>query len=205
MTEDEARLWLRGNANVSRETLGQIERSVQILIAENDRQNLIAPASIDHIWARHIVDSAQLAFARRRGLWIDIGSGAGLPGLVIAMMRDAPMLLVEPRRKRADFLAATADALGLKNVTVAQSDIRKVKAHASVISARAVAATAAIFDMAEHLSRPETQWVLPKGRNALNELESARDAWQGVFEVKPSVTETGSMIIVATGIARKQP
>ena len=59
--------------------------------------------------------------------------------------------------------------------------------------------------MAAHLSRPETQWVLPKGRNALNELESARDAWQGVFEVKPSVTETGSMIIVATGIARKQP
>lgn len=205
MTEDEARLWLRDNADVSRETLGQIERFVQILIAENDRQNLIAPASIDHIWARHIVDSAQLAFARRRGLWIDIGSGAGLPGLVIAMMRDAPMLLVEPRRKRADFLVATADALGLKNVTVVQSDVRKVKAHASVISARALAATAAIFDMAEHLSRPETQWVLPKGRNALNELESARDAWQGVFEVKPSVTETGSMIIVATGIARKQP
>jgi 16S rRNA (guanine527-N7)-methyltransferase len=205
MTEDEARLWLRDNANVSRETLERIERFVQILIAENDRQNLIAPASIDHIWARHIVDSAQLAFARRRGLWIDIGAGAGLPGLVIAMMRDAPMLLVEPRRKRADFLSATADALGLKNVTVAQSDVRKVKAHASVISARALAGTATIFEMAEHLSRPETQWVLPKGRNALNELETARDAWQGVFEVKPSVTETGSMIIVATGIARKQP
>jgi len=205
MTEDEARLWLQQSANVSRETLRRIERFVEILIAENDRQNLIAPASIDHIWARHIVDSAQLAFARRRGLWIDIGSGAGLPGLIIAMMRDAPMLLVEPRRKRADFLSTTAATLGLKNVTVAQSDIGKVKAHASVISARAVAGTAAIFDMAAHLSRPETQWVLPKGRNALNELESARDAWQGVFEVKPSVTETGSMIIVATGIARKQP
>jgi 16S rRNA (guanine527-N7)-methyltransferase len=205
MTEDEARLWLQESANVSRETLGRIERFADILIAENDRQNLIAPASIDHIWARHIVDSAQLVFAKQRGLWIDIGSGAGLPGLVIAMMRDAPMLLVEPRRKRADFLSATAAALGLKNVTVAQSDIRKVQAHAAVISARAVAATTVIFDMAAHLSRPETQWVLPKGRNALNELESARDAWQGVFEVKPSVTETGSMIIVATGIARKQP
>lgn len=205
MTEEEARLWLQDSANVSRGTLRCIERFVEILIAENDRQNLIAPASIDHIWTRHIVDSAQLAFAQRGGLWIDIGSGAGLPGLVIAMIREAPMLLIEPRRKRADFLSTTAHALGLKNVTVAQSDVRKVRAQASVISARALAGTGAILDMAEHLSRPETQWVLPKGRNALHELESARDAWQGVFEVKPSVTETGSMIIVATGIARKQP
>ena len=205
MTEDEARHWLRETANVSRETFSRIERFVEILIAENAHQNLIAPASIDHIWARHIVDSAQLIFAHRRGLWIDIGSGAGLPGLVIAIMRDAPMLLVEPRRKRAAFLVDTATALGLKNVTVDQRDIRKVTAHASVISARAVAATSAIFDLAAHLSRPETQWVLPKGRNALIELESARGAWQGAFHVEPSITEHGSMIVVATGIARTQP
>lgn len=203
MTEDDARQWLRDTANVSRETFARIERFTEILIAENGHQNLIAPASIDHIWARHIVDSAQLIFARQRGLWIDIGSGAGLPGMVIAIMRDAPMLLVEPRRKRAEFLAATAAALGLKNVTVEQRDIRKVTTQAAVISARAVAATSAIFDMAVHLSRPETQWVLPKGRNALIELESARDAWQGAFHVEPSITENGSMIIVATGIARK--
>lgn len=205
MTEDDARQWLRDTANASRETFGRIERFVEILIAENTHQNLVAPASVDHIWARHIVDSAQLRFARPRGLWIDIGSGAGLPGMVVAIMREAPMLLVEPRRKRAEFLSATIAALGLKNVTVDQRDIRKVTAHAAVISARAVASTSAIFDMASHLSRPETQWVLPRGRNALIELESARDAWQGVFHVEPSVTENGSMIIVATGIARKQP
>jgi 16S rRNA (guanine527-N7)-methyltransferase len=205
VTEDEACRWLRDTANVSRETFARIEQFVDILIDENVRQNLIAPASIDHVWARHIVDSAQLMFARRSGLWIDIGSGAGLPGLVIATMRDAPMLLVEPRRKRAEFLVTTATALGLQNVTVEQRDIRKVTAHAAVISARAVAATSAIFDMALHLSRPETQWVLPKGRSALIELESARDAWQGAFHVEPSITENGSMIIVATGIARKQP
>lgn len=203
MTEDEARQWLRETAHVSRETYARIERYVEILIAENTNQNLIAPASIDHIWARHIVDSAQLRFAEPGGLWIDVGSGAGLPGLVIAAIRDAPMLLVEPRRKRAEFLTRTAAALGLKNVRIEQRDIRKVSACASVISARAVAELSAIFDMAAHLSRPETQWVLPKGRNALIELESARDAWQGAFHVEPSVTENGSMIIVATGIARK--
>jgi 16S rRNA (guanine527-N7)-methyltransferase len=204
MTEDEAKAWLR-DSDVPRETMACLDRYVDILITENDRQNLIAPSSVEHIWSRHIVDSAQLCFAQANGLWVDIGSGAGLPGLVIATLRKAPMLLVEPRRKRAEFLDATAAALGLRNVTVAQKDVRKVAAQASVISARAVAGTAELFDMAAHLSRPETQWVLPKGRNALNELETARDAWQGVFEVKPSVTETGSMIIVATGIARKQP
>lgn len=205
MTEDEARRWLVDVAHVPRETFARLEQFVAILVSENGQQNLIAPASVEQIWARHIVDSAQLNFAFPRGLWVDIGSGAGLPGMVIAMLRPAPMLLVEPRRKRAVFLTETAAALGLGNVIVAQRDIRKVEARASVISARAVAETSAIFDMALHLSLPETQWVLPKGRNALIELESARDAWQGVFKVKPSITESGSMIIVATDIARQVP
>lgn len=205
MTEEEAKTWLREHPRVSRETFANIERFVDILIAENVRQNLVAPASIDQIWARHIVDSAQLIFARRDGLWIDIGSGAGLPGIVIAAMRPAPMLLVEPRRKRAEFVAATADALGLKNVSVEQRDIRRVQGAAAVISARAVASAPLVFDMAFNLSRRGTQWVLPKGRNATIELESVRDAWQGVFHVEPSITERGSGIIVATGISRKQP
>lgn len=203
MTEDEARQWLRETAHVSRETLARLERYADILVNENANQNLIAPASIPQIWGRHIVDSAQLLFADRGGLWVDIGSGAGLPGLVVATLRDAPVLLVEPRRKRADFLMQTVATLCLGNVRIEQRDIRKVIAEASVISARAVAELPALFDMAVHLSRPETQWVLPKGRNALIELESARHAWQGVFHVEPSVTENGSMIVVASGIARK--
>jgi 16S rRNA (guanine527-N7)-methyltransferase len=204
MTEDDARKWLREN-DVSTKQLRSLERYVAILTTENARQNLIAPATVPSIWARHIVDSAQLMFASQCGLWTDIGSGAGLPGLVIAILRREPMLLVEPRRKRAEFLIETATELGLGNVSVEQRDVRKVAARANVISARAVAPTGAIFDMAGHLAGPKTRWVLPKGRNALNELETAREQWQAMFHVEPSVTEGGSMIIVATGVARKQP
>lgn len=205
MTEDQAKAWLSAHPEISAHNLAQLERFVDILVTENTRQNLIAPASVEHVWARHIADSAQLVSARADGLWIDIGSGAGLPGLVIAILRSAPMLLVEPRRKRAEFLAEAAKMLGLDHVWVEQRDIRKVEAKAAVISARAVASTPDIFAMAEHLCDASTQWVLPKGRNAMNELESARLTWQGMFHVEPSVTEDGSKIIYATGIARRQP
>ena len=101
MTEDEARSWIRARWGVPRETL--LARLVAGILAESSSQNLIAPSTIDAIWSRHVVDSAQLLdFATtHEGGWLDIGSGAGFPGLVIACLRDAPIILCEPRRRRA--------------------------------------------------------------------------------------------------------
>ena len=99
MTEDEARAWIQERWDVSRET--GLARFVDLLREEAGRQNLIAPSTLDHIWARHIVDSAQLIPAARAasGSWLDIGSGAGLPGLVLAILRDEPVELMNFRRQ----------------------------------------------------------------------------------------------------------
>ncbi|HVJ00897.1 MAG TPA: RsmG family class I SAM-dependent methyltransferase, partial [Sphingomonas sp.] len=114
MTEEEARAWIRDRFGVSRETL--IARYAELLHAESLRQNLIAASTFDTIWTRHLADSAQLvplAEGAGRGAWVDVGSGAGLPGIVVGAIVERPVVLVEPRAKRADFLRHVAAELGL--------------------------------------------------------------------------------------------
>lgn len=204
MTEDEARAWLDTHFSVSRETWGRLERYVAILLAAMDEQNLIAESTRPHMWTRHIVDSAQLlrhADEADEGEWIDLGSGAGLPGIVVACLSGRPVLMVESRRKRIDFLEMVIDEVGLSHARVFGGRVEAVPATAAaVISARAYAPLPRLLESASHLADEKTLWVLPKGRNAQNELEAARPAWQGVFHVKPSVTDNDSAIIVAQGV-----
>ncbi|MEZ0241832.1 MAG: 16S rRNA (guanine(527)-N(7))-methyltransferase RsmG [Sphingomonas sp.] len=201
MTEEEAREWVRSRFDVSRETL--LERYAGILRDESTRQNLIAASTLDQLWSRHLVDSAQLVpLAEGEGPWIDIGSGAGLPGIVVAILTDREVTLVEPRSKRAEFLRATAQALGLSNVTVAANRIEthKPAKRAQIISARAVAPLYELFAGAAHCTDSSTIWLLPKGRNVESEVEATRGAWQGVFHVEPSITSPDSGIVIARGV-----
>lgn len=196
MTEEEARDWIRERYGVSRET--RLAAFVELLREEAVRQNLVAPSTLDQIWSRHVVDSAQLlAHAPEDGAWLDIGSGAGLPGLVIALLRDAPVELVEPRKLRTDFLSRAAAELGLSNVAVHTAKIERTTGPAAVISARAVAQLGDLFRIAAHRSTSSTVWVLPKGRNAQSEVEEARRKWHGSFHVEPSITAPDSLIVVA--------
>lgn len=196
MTEDQARDWVREHYGVSRET--RLAAFVELLRDEAARQNLIAPSTLDQVWARHIVDSAQLlAHAPEHGLWLDIGSGAGLPGLVVALLRDAPVELVEPRKLRTDFLSRAAVELGLTQVAVDTAKIERTSGPAAVISARAVAQLTDLFRIAAHRSTSSTVWVLPKGRNAQSEVAEARRNWHGSFHVEPSITAPDSLIVVA--------
>ena len=196
MTEEEAKAWVRERYGVSRET--RVAAFVDLLRGEAAKQNLIAPSTLDHIWARHIVDSAQLlAHAPGDGVWLDIGSGAGLPGLVIALLRDAPVELVEPRKLRTDFLARAAAELGLDKITIHTAKIERTGGAAAVITARAVAQLADLFRIASHRSTSSTVWVLPKGRNAQSEVAEARRKWHGSFHVEPSITASDSLIVVA--------
>ncbi|MGW8201522.1 16S rRNA (guanine(527)-N(7))-methyltransferase RsmG [Sphingomonas bisphenolicum] len=204
MTEEEARAWLVAQCDVSRETWDRLERYVAILLSAMDEQNLIAQSTRPHVWARHIVDSAQLLLHTRDasdGDWIDLGSGAGLPGIVLACLSGRPLMMVESRRKRIDFLEGVIAELGLAHARVFGGRVEMVPpAHAAVISARAYAPLPKLFESALHLSDKKSLWVLPKGRNAENELEAARPAWQGVFHVEPSVTDADSAIIVAHAV-----
>ncbi|PJG48080.1 16S rRNA (guanine(527)-N(7))-methyltransferase RsmG [Sphingobium sp. LB126] len=208
MTEDEARQWLQERFDVSRGTWDRLEGYVAILLAEMERQNLIAESTRPHIWARHIVDSAQLialASAAGEGQWIDLGSGAGLPGIVVAILTDRPIQMVESRRKRIDFLNGVIDELGLAGASVFGGRVETVPAaKAAIISARAYAPLPRLLDSAIHLSTEKTIWVLPKGRNAQNELEVATRTWQGTFHVEHSVTDADSAIIVAQAVRSRR-
>ena len=204
MTEEEARAWIRDRFGVSRETL--IARYAELLHAESLRQNLIAASTFDTIWTRHLADSAQLvplAEGAGRGAWVDVGSGAGLPGIVVGAIVERPVVLVEPRAKRADFLRHVAAELGLASrITVQASRIEAYKPlnRAAVVSARAVAELSQLLASTEHCTDSSTVWLLPKGRNAQSEVEAAQVKWQGVFHVEPSITQPESGIVVARGV-----
>jgi 16S rRNA (guanine527-N7)-methyltransferase len=190
--------------NVSRETLERLDQFASLLIEENQSQNLIAAASIPELWARHILDGAQLyGLAGGEGSWCDIGSGPGLPGLVIAILGGRPMTLNEPRKLRADFLRRTATKLALDEVSVAECKVERLEGKFDFITARAVAQLGKLFGMACHLAHSETKWVLPKGERAQSELEEARSSWQGSFGLVSSRTHPASAIVIAEHVQRR--
>ena len=191
---------------VSRETLDRLGLYAALLREGNERQNLVSAATLGSLWERHILDSAQLArFEPRPGSsWVDIGSGAGLPGVVLACLIGGPVTLVEPRRLRSEFLQTVILELGL-SATVISAKAERVAGTFDVITGRAVASLSEFIDLSSHLSTKNTVWVLPKGRNAQSELAEAERTWQGVFHVEQSVTDADSRIIVGTGVrARKR-
>jgi 16S rRNA (guanine527-N7)-methyltransferase len=191
--------------SVSRETFERLCAYVERLKSEATRQNLVSSSSLEHIWERHILDSAQLLrFEPHAGAtWLDVGSGAGLPGLVIACLTEGPITLLEPRRLRSEFLRGTIDALGLA-ARVECAKVERIAGCFDVITGRAVAPLSRFFEMSHHLSTENTVWILPRGRNAQSELAEAERAWQGVFHVEPSVTDADSRIVVGTGVRAKR-
>jgi 16S rRNA (guanine527-N7)-methyltransferase len=192
--------------DVPRETRAKLDQYVALLLDENDRQNLIGRSTEEEIWERHIADSAQLVrFAPRPdSSWLDIGSGAGLPGMVVAILTDGPVTLVEPRKLRANFLQRAVETLGFgSRVTVYAAKAERIAGAFDVITARAVASLDSLLRISHHLSTDKTVWLFPKGKSAQKELEEARRAWQGDFRLEPSMTSQEAAILVASGVRRK--
>jgi 16S rRNA (guanine527-N7)-methyltransferase len=187
---------------VSRETFEKLERYAAMLADEAQRQNLVSASTLDMLWERHILDSAQLARLATGESWADIGSGAGLPGVVLAILTGAPTMLIEPRRLRADFLSRVVAELGL-DAQVACSKVERVSGRYDVIAARAVASLDRLLTMSLHLSHERTIWVLPKGRNAKSELAEAQRAWHYDWRAEPSITDPESEILVLSKVGAK--
>ena len=193
--------------DVSRETFDKMATFVELLKTGASGQNLVASSTLDALWERHIFDSAQLVRFEPTpaASWLDIGSGAGLPGIVIALLVQGPVTLIEPRRLRADFLRNTAKALSLSSrVTVRAAKVERIAGRFDVITARAVASLSRLLEISAHLSTRNTAWVLPKGQSARTELAEAQRAWHGVFHVERSVTDPESYIVVASGVGKKR-
>ena len=203
--EGEARDWFASSLGCSAATLAKLDDLVELLRAENANQNLVSAASLEHVWVRHLADSAQLLCVSREtlcGPWLDLGSGAGFPGLVIALCRpDMELILVESRAKRIAWLEFAMAHLGITNARVAGSRLEALSVvPAATISARAFAQLPQLIALATRFSTPQTQWLLPKGRNGRQELLEMPKTIQSMFHVEQSVTDAESVILVGCGI-----
>ena len=197
--ETQARDYVAGLCDT--EAMERLERFVAALREENARQNLVAKPTLDIAWQRHVADSAQLLEHVPRethGLWLDLGTGAGLPGLVIAIMEpNRPIVLVESRRKRIDWLEQMRTELALPKCEVIGSRLELVETvPVSVISARAFAPLPRLLDLSARFSTGTTRFVLPKGRSAAQELESLPKKIRRMFHVERSLTDGEAGIIV---------
>ena len=205
MTEEEAKQQIRDR--FGSDAFAQLTSFADLLVHETGRQNLVARSTIPHLWGRHILDSSQLLdHAPVEGAWLDVGSGGGLPGLVIAICRSAPITLVEPRRLRGQFLQKVVDALELRHIRVEVAKVENLSPTENapaVISARAVASLDRLFEMGQHLASPSTTWLLPKGASAEDEVADAARAWHGTFHVERSATNPDSGIVIAREVRRR--
>jgi 16S rRNA (guanine527-N7)-methyltransferase len=202
---------------VSRETLARLDEFVDLLLKWQRRTNLIAPATISEIWTRHVADSLQLvtlapqARTPQAQTWIDLGSGGGFPGLVIACVladtAGTQVRLVESNAKKAAFLRETARALGLPALVHAmriEEFTQSFADSADVVTARALAPLARLLDYAEPLLKSGAQGLFPKGQDVAAELTEASKYWRLETVLVPSKTSTDGRIVVVRRVERRQ-
>lgn len=203
-TEAEARAWLDAEIRGDAVTWARLEKLVELLAEENTRQNLVSAASLGDVWRRHIVDSAQLlrhvpreTLEHDGAVWLDLGTGAGFPGLVIAALRPGlEVVMVESRARRITWLESAAAALDLPRAHVLGQRLELVETRkVDVISARAFAPLKRLLDLSTRFSTEATVWVLPKGRSAAQELDELARR-RRFFHVEPSLTDPEAGIIV---------
>lgn len=209
MTEDRGRSIFLHHCSVSRETLRKLDLYADMVIVENSNQNLISKSTEADFWTRHVLDSAQLlaAMPPNARTCLDVGSGAGLPGIVLAAMSDVQFTLIEPRRRRAEFLQAVVHSLAFgERARVLASKVERV-AHqvVDVITARALTHLSATIEATRHLADARTIWLLPKGRTVADELVQARQHWNADFEIIPSLTDPDAAIVKVSGLQPGQP
>ncbi|MEO0622074.1 MAG: 16S rRNA (guanine(527)-N(7))-methyltransferase RsmG [Pseudomonadota bacterium] len=194
---------------VSRETCERLETFAALLTRWTKRINLIAPKTLDTLWSRHIADSAQLWTLRPDACdtWLDLGSGGGLPGLVIAAIAAEEtriqITLVESDGRKSAFLATAAREMNLSPTIVTEriESLRLPKS--SVISARALAPLPKLLELAAPHAAPETVFLFPKGRNARSELTEAQRHWHIEQTEIASRTEADATILKITRAERR--
>lgn len=200
-------------AGVSRETLERLRIYAAQLVKWTKAINLVAPNTLPDLWRRHFLDSAQLYplavehTGPGAGPWLDLGSGAGFPGLVMAAHGWENVTLIESDIRKATFLRETARQMQVA-VTVRAERIEAVAPGSlpppAVISARALASLTELLDLAAPFAGPDTLLLFPKGRQAEDELTLARESWTIDFiEMIPSRSDPAGRIIRLKGLRRK--
>lgn len=190
-------------ARVDSEGMARLERLAVLLAEENAAQNLVSDASLLAVWERHFADSLQMLDHVPRGTspWMDLGSGAGLPGLPLAIARpQETFFLIESRKRRIEWLRRAAAELGLDNCRVIGARLENVETFpAAAITARAFAPLGKLLHLSARFSTRDTLWLLPKGRSAGQELENQSEPIRKMFHVEHSQTDPGGGILVGKG------
>ncbi|MDH3703055.1 MAG: 16S rRNA (guanine(527)-N(7))-methyltransferase RsmG [Alphaproteobacteria bacterium] len=191
------------HAGVSRETLARLQLYADLLCKWQKAINLVSNASLGDLWRRHIWDSAQLLPhipAGTRSL-LDLGSGAGFPGLVLAIMGVEGVVLVESDKRKCAFLREAARVAGAAVVIHDRriEDLGDEIPPADVITARAVASLPLLLERIKLYMVPNTVCLFHKGKNVDAELAEIRQSWAGDIEKIPSVTDAGGVIIRMKG------
>ncbi len=193
--------------DVSRETREKLELLERELRRWQNVKNLVGPATLDHIWDRHIIDSLQLLdLAPNAKTWVDLGSGAGFPGLVLAIAgqeRGLKVHLVESNSRKCAFLREIARLTGAQATVHAarlETVIPNFVGKADVVSARALASLTQLLEWTEPMLKAGTIGLFPKGRDAESELTEARKRWTFEADILPSRTDSEARILRITSI-----
>lgn len=189
---------------VSRETLAKLEIYQRLLTTWQARINLISASTLPDLWRRHFLDSAQLfpLLENPSAPLVDVGSGAGFPGMVLAVMGASSITLVERDQRKAAFLRTCATELAVA-VKIVAADVKSLEPQVfSTVTARAWASVAEILEGVEHLTGPDTQVLLLKGAKAQDELTLAAESWNMAVELKPSLTDPDGRIVELRNIHR---
>lgn len=202
---------------VSRETSERLDRFVELLLTWQRATNLIAPSTISHLWTRHIADSLQLLeLAPDARIWIDLGSGGGFPGLVIACaLADKPgaaVHLVESNSKKAAFLREgqrVTESPAIVHAERIEGFSSRFKDGADVVTARAVAPLNSLLEMSFPLlgkssGKSQVLGLFPKGQNAELELGEASKTWAVKVNLVPSRTDPDGRIVVVQSLAHRR-
>jgi len=183
---------------VSRETLAKLEAYLGLLVKWQKAINLVGRSTLEDPWRRHVLDCAQLFRHLPTGPLrvADLGSGAGLPGLVLAVLGVAEMHLVEADRRKAQFLREAARHLALDNVRVHAVRIDTLDLQVDVVTARALAPLTDLLPLAVPLLAPGGRLLLLKGRTAEAELAAAAEKWTMRVAVEPSIVDPRGRVLV---------
>jgi len=188
--------------DVSRETMADLEAFAALVVKWTPKINLIARGTIDVIWDRHIIDSVQLyRFAPDTFVtWVDIGSGGGFPGIVMAILGKtrqprARFVLIESDQRKATFLKSAARELSLP-VTVLAGRVENIAPQdADVVSARALAPLSGLLSLTQRHLNADGIALFHKGRRAQQEVADARKNWSFELEDHPSITDPVARIL----------
>lgn len=195
--------------DVSRETMERLEHYLELLKKWNPKINLVAKSTIEEAWTRHFIDSTQIYrhAPENWAHWVDLGSGGGFPGAVIAILAaeahpEGRVTLVESDQRKSTFLRTVFRETGVSATVIAKRIEAVASLECDVISARALAELTTLLEFADIHGKPNVTCLFPKGENWQKELLAAQESWSFGYEAIRSETNPQAIVLKVGELSR---